>query len=81
MAFAKSFAVIAAALLSVTLVPVLCTGFMRGPFHQENRNVMMRFLLRLYDPLLDFALHRQKTVMGLVAIIFACALALLPRMG
>ena len=81
LAFAKTFAMLGATLLAVTIVPVLCTLLVRGPFHSEERNIVMRFLLQLYDPVLDFALSHRKTVLGIAAAILACALALVPRMG
>jgi len=81
LAFAKTFALLGAALLSVTLVPVLCTVFVRGPFHAEDRNVVMRFLLRLYEPVLDFALSHRRSVLAGAACIFGGALVLVPRMG
>ncbi len=81
LAFAKTFAMLGATLLAVTIVPVLCTLLVRGPFHSEERNIVMRFLLKLYDPVLDFALSHRKTVLGIAAAILACALALVPRMG
>ena len=64
LAFTKTFAMVGSTLLAVTIVPVLCTWLVRGPFHSEDRNIVMRFLLRLYDPALDFALRRRKTVLG-----------------
>ncbi len=60
-------------LLAVTVVPVLCTWLVRGPFHSEDRNVVMRFLLRLYDPALDFALRRRKTVLAIAALLLLAA--------
>ena len=81
LAFAKTFALVGAALLSVTLVPVLCTVFVRGPFHSEDRNVVMRFLLRLYEPVLDFALNHRRSVLAAAACILGGALVLVPRMG
>lgn len=81
LAFAKTFALLGAALLAVTLVPVLCTIFVRGPFHAEDRNVVMRCLLRLYDPALDFALSHRRAVLTCAGIILATALALVPRIG
>lgn len=81
LAFAKTFAMLGATLLAVTIVPVLCTLLVRGPFHSEERNIVMRFLLQLYDPVLDFALSHRKNVLGIAAAILACALALVPRMG
>ncbi len=81
LAFTKTFAMIGSTLLAVTIVPVLCTWLVRGPFHSEERNLVMRFLLRLYEPALDFALSRRKTVLIGAGIILACALALVPRLG
>ncbi|WP_395752284.1 efflux RND transporter permease subunit [Prosthecobacter sp.] len=81
LAYAKTCALLGATLLAVTLVPVLCTLLVRGPFHAEDRNVVMRFLLRLYDPALNYALHHRKAVLGIAAVILAAALALVPRMG
>ena len=81
LAFAKTFAMIGATLLAVTIVPVLCTVLVRGPFHAEERNIVMRLLLKLYDPALDFALKHSKTVFAGAAVILAGALTLVPRMG
>jgi len=81
LAFAKTFAMVGSTLLAVTLVPVLCTLLVRGPFHAEERNGVMRFLLKGYDPALDFALRHRGLVLGAAAVILAGALALVPRMG
>jgi len=62
LAFTKTFAMIGSTLLAVTLVPVLCSLLVRGPFHAEDRNVVMKLLLRIYEPTLDWALHHRKTV-------------------
>src|SRR5262249_29659141 len=64
LAFTKTFAMIGSTLLAVTIVPVLCTVLVRGPFHSEDRNVIMRLLLRLYDPVLDWALAHRRTVLA-----------------
>jgi Cu(I)/Ag(I) efflux system membrane protein CusA/SilA len=81
LAFTKTFAMIGSTLLAMTIVPVLCTWLVRGPFRSEERNIVMRFLLKLYDPVLDFALSHRKTVLAGAAILLAAALALVPRMG
>ncbi|MEK0451935.1 MAG: hypothetical protein RL088_4203 [Verrucomicrobiota bacterium] len=81
LAFTKTFAMLGSTLLAVTIVPVLSTWLVRGPFHAEDRNIVMRVLLKLYDPALDFALRRKKTTIACAAIILAGALALVPRMG
>jgi len=81
LAFTKTFAMIGSTLLAVTVVPVLCSLLVRGPFHRERDNIVMRFLLRLYDPVLDWALRHRKTVIGIAAALLAGAGALTTRMG
>ena len=76
LAFTKTFAMAGSTLLAVTIVPVLCTLLVRGPFHSEERNIIMRVLLRAYDPILDWALSHRKTVLGLAACLLAAALVL-----
>jgi len=82
LAWTKTFAMIGSTLLAVTLVPVLCSLLVRGPFHGEDRNLVMRFLLKLYDPALNWALKHRKTVVGAAAMLLAVALVVafgLPR--
>ncbi|MEZ5431569.1 MAG: efflux RND transporter permease subunit [Verrucomicrobiales bacterium] len=74
LAFTKTFAMIGSTLLAVTIVPVLCTWLVRGPFHAEDHNIIMRLLLRLYEPVLDFALRRRRTVLTLAAILLGSAI-------
>ncbi len=74
LAFTKTFAMIGSTLLAVTLVPVLCSLLVRGPFHSEDRNIVMKFLLRIYEPTLDWALEHRKTVIGIAFLILATAL-------
>jgi Cu(I)/Ag(I) efflux system membrane protein CusA/SilA len=71
LAWTKTFAMIGATVFAVTLVPVLCTFLVRGPFHSEERNWVMRFLMALYNPVLDWALRRRKTVLTLAATLLA----------
>ncbi len=73
LAFTKTFAMAGATLLAVTIVPVLCTWLVRGPFHSEDRNIVMRLLLRIYEPALDFALRRRKTILAGAALLLASA--------
>ena len=74
LAWTKTFAMIGSTLLAVTLVPVLCSLLVRGPFHGEDRNIVMRFLLKLYDPALNWALMHRKTVISAAALLLALAL-------
>ncbi len=81
LAFTKTFAMIGSTLLAVTIVPVLCSVLVRGPFHGEQDNVVMRFLLRIYEPVLDWALHHRKSVLAGAAALLTGAGFLTTRMG
>ncbi len=74
LAWTKTFAMVGSTLLAVTLVPVLCSLLVRGPFHSEDKNLVMRLLLKIYDPVLNWALRHRKTVIGAAATLLALAL-------
>jgi Cu(I)/Ag(I) efflux system membrane protein CusA/SilA len=60
----------AAALLSITLVPVLMTIFVKGRIMPEARNPLNRFLNRAYRPVIDTVLKwRKVTIVGALAIL------------
>src|SRR5215208_1468325 len=50
LAFTKTFAVLGATVIAVTLVPVLCTLLLGGKFHAEQANPVMRILQAIYRP-------------------------------
>jgi Cu(I)/Ag(I) efflux system membrane protein CusA/SilA len=82
LAFTKTFAMLGATVLGVTLVPVLCSFLVRGPYHEEERNIVMSFLMRIYDPALSWALNHRKTVVGAAVLLLAFCMLLafgLPR--
>src|ERR1700752_5180110 len=67
LAFTKTFAMAAAALLSVTLVPALMVIFVRGRIIPEHSNPINRFLIFIYRPVIRGVL-RAKTLVILLAI-------------
>jgi Cu(I)/Ag(I) efflux system membrane protein CusA/SilA len=70
LAFAKTFAMASATAISLTLIPILCTLLLRGGFHSEDRNPVMRFLQWLYRPVLAWALgHRMITVSAALVLL------------
>jgi copper/silver efflux system protein len=71
LAFTKTFAMAAASLLSVTLVPVTMDLFIRGRLYRERANPLNRVLVRIYRPAIDFVLeHRGPTIVAaIVALI------------
>jgi Cu(I)/Ag(I) efflux system membrane protein CusA/SilA len=74
LAWTKTFAMIGSTLLAVTAVPVLCSLLVRGPFHGEDRNIIMRSLLKIYDPTLSWALNNRKKVIGAALLILILAI-------
>jgi copper/silver efflux system protein len=81
LAFTKTFAVLAATVIAVTLVPVLCSLLLGGKVHSEDTNPVMRLLRRIYHPVLKAALaHRVLTVTTALAL-FVGALAVARGIG
>jgi Cu(I)/Ag(I) efflux system membrane protein CusA/SilA len=70
LAFTKTYAMAAAALLSVTVVPILMLWLVRGKIKREDENPINRFFIALYRPFLNAALKWRK------ATIFLAFLAL-----
>ncbi len=82
LAYTKSFALLGAVLLAVTAVPVFCTLLVRGPFKPESENWLMKSLLWIYEPVLNWALGHRKTVLSLAATLLAVSAVIafgLPR--
>ncbi|HYE58244.1 MAG TPA: CusA/CzcA family heavy metal efflux RND transporter, partial [Rhodothermales bacterium] len=63
LALTKTFAMAAASVLAITLVPALMVTFIRGRIRREDENPVSRFFLRLYRPLLRGALRRPMPVL------------------
>ena len=74
LAFTKTFAVLAAAIIAVTLVPVLGTLLLGGTFRAEEANPIMRGLRRVYEPALRAALAHRVLTVAAAAILFIGAL-------
>jgi Cu(I)/Ag(I) efflux system membrane protein CusA/SilA len=81
LAFTKTFAMVGATILSVTLVPVLCTLLIGGRIRGEAANPVMRPLVWAYRPALAFALRHRALTLGMAGLIVLGALALVPRIG
>jgi len=81
LAFTKTFAVLAATVVSVTLVPVLCTLLLGGKVHPEDANPVMRMLRRIYQPVLETALAHRFVTIAIAGLLFVGALALARSIG
>ena len=81
LAFTKTWAMLAAAVLAVTLVPVLLGAFVRGRIRREDANPVSRVLHRGYAPLLEAALRRPGTLLAVAGVLAIVGLLPLARMG
>ncbi len=69
LAFTKTYSMGAAALLSITLAPVLMGFFIRGKILPEEKNPINRLLIWLYHPVIDFVIKRRRAVIAIAAIV------------
>ncbi|MBT9596968.1 MAG: efflux RND transporter permease subunit [Vitreoscilla sp.] len=81
LAFTKTYAMAAAAGLSVTLVPVLMGYLVRGRIPPEASNPINRFLMAAYRPALDQVLRFPKATLGMAVLLFALTAIPLSRLG
>ena len=81
LAFTKTFAMVGATVIAVTLVPVLCTLLLGGKFHSEQSNPVMRLLAGVYRPVLGWALNHRVVTVTLAAALFAGAVLLATGIG
>ncbi|MBI5561682.1 MAG: efflux RND transporter permease subunit [Deltaproteobacteria bacterium] len=81
LAYTKSFAMGAAALASVTLVPVLMVIFIKGRIIPEHENPLSRFFIRIYTPVIDRVLRAKVLTIALAAALLLATLYPLSRLG
>ncbi len=68
LAYTKTFSMAGAALLSLTLVPVLMLLFIRGHIKPETENPLNRWLIAIYRPLITAVLQRKKTSIAVAVL-------------
>jgi copper/silver efflux system protein len=81
LAFTKTYTMAAAAILSVTLVPVLMGWLIRGKIPSEQANPVNRALTRAYRPTIDWVLQRPKATLVLAGLVFLTTAWPLSRLG
>ena len=69
LAFTKTYSMAGAAILSITLVPVLMGYFIRGKITPEHKNPLNRLMIWLYRPLINAVTHRPLTVLMVSAVL------------
>lgn len=81
LAYTKTFAMGASALLSITLVPVLMHYFIRGRILEEKKNPITRFMIWVYTPVIRFVLRAKTFVILLAILMLAATVYPLKRLG
>jgi Cu(I)/Ag(I) efflux system membrane protein CusA/SilA len=81
LAFTKTYAMAAAAGLSVTLVPVLMGYLIRGRIPRETANPVNRFLIAVYRPALEAVLRFPRATLLAAALALAATLVPMTRLG
>jgi Cu(I)/Ag(I) efflux system membrane protein CusA/SilA len=81
LAYTKTFAMAGAALLSVTLVPVLMLLFIRGKILPEAKNPVNRLLIRVYRPIIAGVLRWKKLTVVLAVLALAISAYPASRLG
>ncbi|MBS0352970.1 MAG: efflux RND transporter permease subunit [Proteobacteria bacterium] len=81
LAYTKTFSMAAAALLSVTLVPVLMLLFIRGRIMPEAKNPVNRTLIWLYRPIIAAVMRRKKLTIALAVLALAVSIYPASRLG
>ncbi|MDD5362122.1 MAG: CusA/CzcA family heavy metal efflux RND transporter [Ignavibacteria bacterium] len=81
LAFTKTFAIAGSAFITITLVPMLMTLFMKGKMYAEKKNPVMRLFNYIYDPLLRLALKYRKTTLAINIIALLATIPLIMNTG
>jgi len=81
LAFTKTFAMAGAALLSITLVPVLMGYLIKGKIRPESKNPVNRALRWGYRPVIDFVVRRPLLVIAGAAVVLAATVLPWKRLG
>ncbi|HEX6734333.1 MAG TPA: CusA/CzcA family heavy metal efflux RND transporter, partial [Azonexus sp.] len=81
LAWTKTFAMAAAAFLSVTLVPVLMLLFIRGHIRPEAENPVNRILIRLYRPIIAGVMRWKQATIAAALLVLAVSIVPASRLG
>jgi Cu(I)/Ag(I) efflux system membrane protein CusA/SilA len=75
LAYTKTFALASVAVLAITLVPALCTLFIRGRLRSETENPLVRGVIEVYRPVLSFLLDRPVVLAWILGMTFLLGFA------
>lgn len=69
LAFTKTYSMAGAAILAVTIVPILIGFLVKGNIRKEEENPLTKILIKLYHPVVNFVLNRRWLVIGAALLI------------
>jgi copper/silver efflux system protein len=81
LAYTKTFAMAGAALLSITLVPVLMHLFIRGKILPERKNPVNRFLIWIYRPAIAWVMRWKKLTIGAAVVMLSVSVFPAMKLG
>jgi len=81
LAYTKTFSMLFASILSVTLVPALMVIFIKGKIRHEQDNPITKALVFLYNPFVQFALKYRFVVMALAVVSLAATYPIVKKLG
>lgn len=81
LAFTKTYSMAAAAILSITIIPILMGYFVRGKILPESKNPINVWLIKLYHPVVRFVLKQKTMVLGGTLVILILTLFPLSKLG
>ncbi len=75
LAYTKTFALGSVAVLAVTVVPALCTLFIRGRIRSEQQNPLVRGVIEVYRPVLSYLMDHPAVLAGILGVTFILGFA------
>jgi Cu(I)/Ag(I) efflux system membrane protein CusA/SilA len=75
LAYTKTFALMSVAVLAVTLVPAMCTIFIRGRLRSEQENPLVRGVIEVYRPVLSSLMDRPAGLASILGVTFLLGFA------
>jgi copper/silver efflux system protein len=81
LAYTKTYSMLGAAVLAITIVPILMGYLIRGKIRPENENPVNRFLIWIYHPMIKVVLRKKAIVLVAAVLILAVTWIPIKRMG
>ena len=81
LAFTKTYAMAGAAILAVTIVPILIGYLVRGKIRKEEQNPITKILVKIYHPIVDFVMKKRWWVMGAALLIVLATVIPFSKLG